>query len=171
MLMNASPTNVASHFDRNVLRPPQTATLFSTNGRAPYDRGSDGRTDDDTRGWSDWPAAEHIESAVEISPPDIVKRRAVTWDGMAAEIVQATRREKIESRFRAPFHLLAVYEQGVRRDGETFVEGLPRSALRDFKRKLTFVPAGHEYLSGRSRAFSAAWCISISIRPANADYF
>ncbi len=42
-------------------------------------------------------------------------------------------------------HLLAVYEQGVRRDGDTFVEGLPRSSLRDLKRKLTFVPAGHEY--------------------------
>ncbi len=27
----------------------------------------------------------------------------------------------------------------------SFVEGLPRSTLRDFKRKLTFVPAGHEY--------------------------
>ena len=28
--------------------------------------------------------------AVEICPSDIVKRRIVTWDGMAAEIVQAT---------------------------------------------------------------------------------
>ena len=33
----------------------------------------------------------------------------------------------------------------MRCDGETFVEGLPRSVLRDFKRRLTFVPAGHEY--------------------------
>ena len=64
---------------------------------------------------------------------------------MAAEIVQATRHERIQYRFHAPRHLLVVYEQGVRRDGETFVEGLPRSTLRDFKRKLTFVPAGHEY--------------------------
>ena len=42
-------------------------------------------------------------------------------------------------------HLLAVYEQGVRSDGETVVEGLPGSKLRDLKHKLTFVPAGHEY--------------------------
>jgi len=69
----------------------------------------------------------------------------MSWDGMAAEVVQATQPEKIEYRFHAPRHLLVVYEQGVRRDGETFVEGLPRSTLRDFKRKLTFVPAGHEY--------------------------
>jgi AraC family transcriptional regulator len=64
---------------------------------------------------------------------------------MAAEIVQATSREKIELRFRGPLHLLALCEQGMRSDGDTFVEGLPRSALRDASRKLTFVPAGHSY--------------------------
>jgi AraC family transcriptional regulator len=83
--------------------------------------------------------------AVEIHPPDIVKRRSVTGTGIAAEIVQATRREKLEFRFRAPIHLLAVCDRGVRDDGDTFVEGLPRSRLRDVRRKLTFVPAGHEY--------------------------
>jgi AraC family transcriptional regulator len=64
---------------------------------------------------------------------------------VAAEIVQATRRDKFEFRFRAPVHLLALYDKAKRRDGETFVEGLPRSALRDLRRKFTFVPAGHEY--------------------------
>ena len=83
--------------------------------------------------------------AVEVFPPDIVRRRTVAWDGMAAEIVQAIRPEKIEFRFRAPLHLLAVHEQGVRSDGETFVDGLPRSKLRDVRRKLTFVPAGNMY--------------------------
>jgi AraC family transcriptional regulator len=86
-----------------------------------------------------------IDSAVQISPADSVRRRAMTWDGMAAEIVQVTRRERTEFRFQAPRHLLIVYEQGARLDGETTVEGLPRSSLRDVKRKLTFVPAGHEY--------------------------
>jgi len=42
-------------------------------------------------------------------------------------------------------HLLAVCEEGERREGETFVEGLPRSTLRDLRRKLTLVPAGHAY--------------------------
>jgi AraC-like DNA-binding protein len=83
--------------------------------------------------------------AVEIHPPHLVRRRTVAWDGMAAEIVQATRSEKIEFRFRAPLHLLAVHEQGIRREGVTFVDGLPRSTLRDVGRKLTFVPAGHVY--------------------------
>jgi AraC family transcriptional regulator len=86
-----------------------------------------------------------IQPTVETTPAEIVKRRAVAWRGITAEIVQATRREKVEYRYRAPFHLLAVYDQGVRLDGDTFVEGLPRSVLRDLRNKLTFVPAGHEY--------------------------
>jgi AraC family transcriptional regulator len=85
------------------------------------------------------------DHAVEVYPANIVKRHAVTWDGMAAEIVQATRRERLEFRFHGARHLLALCEQGVRSDGDTFVEGLPRSTLRDVTRKLTFVPAGRAY--------------------------
>jgi AraC family transcriptional regulator len=85
------------------------------------------------------------QHAVEVYPRDIAKRRTVTWRGMAADVVQATRRGKMELRFRAPLHLLAVCEQGTRSDGDTFVEGLPRSTQRDMARKLTFVPAGHDY--------------------------
>jgi AraC family transcriptional regulator len=90
-------------------------------------------------------AANMVHPIVEISPPDGVERLAASWSGMAAEIVQATRSERIESRFCAPLHLLAVYERGVRHEGETFVEGVPSSTLRDVTRKLVFVPAGHEY--------------------------
>jgi AraC family transcriptional regulator len=64
---------------------------------------------------------------------------------MSAEIVQTIRRERIDIRFRAPVHLLVIVEEGVRVAGESSVEGLPRSTLRDLKRKLTFVPAGHDY--------------------------
>jgi len=64
---------------------------------------------------------------------------------MAAESVQSASRNKIQYRFGAPMHLLVMYEKGERRDGATFVEGLPRSTLRNLERKLTFVPAGHEY--------------------------
>jgi AraC family transcriptional regulator len=82
---------------------------------------------------------------VEVHPADAVKRHSVTWDGMSAEIVQATRREKLEFRFRGPRHLLAVCDQGLRSDGDSFVEGLPPSTLRDVARKLIFVPAGRAY--------------------------
>ena len=86
-----------------------------------------------------------IHPAVEIWPPEAVTRRTVTARGMAAEFVESGSQRKIQYRFRAPMHLLMMHEKGDRRDGETFVEGLPRSTLRRFTRKLTFVPAGHEY--------------------------
>jgi AraC family transcriptional regulator len=53
--------------------------------------------------------------------------------------------ERIEFRFQAPVHLLVLFERGVRRKGETDVEGLPRSVLRDLSRKFVLVPAGYEY--------------------------
>ena len=64
---------------------------------------------------------------------------------MTAEIVQCTSPDRVEYRFRAPMHLLVTYEDGARRDGETFIEGLPRATLRGFAGKLAFVPAGHQY--------------------------
>ena len=168
MLTNLPSATVTSRFDRNALRPPRMAVLLSTGGRARFDdgsdeptdhrqrsrldRGFDSRTDDNVDGWSDWPAADTIETTVEISRPDIVKRRAVALQGMAAEIVQATRREKIECRLRAPFHLLVVYEQGARLDGETFVEGLPRSTLRDCDESSPSCRPDTNTTSGRSRA-------------------
>ena len=64
---------------------------------------------------------------------------------MGAEFVQATTHDRVDYSFRSSRHLLAAYEQGVRRDGESYVEGVPRSTLRDVAKKLTFAPAGHEY--------------------------
>jgi AraC family transcriptional regulator len=83
--------------------------------------------------------------AVDISPSHLVGRRALARQGVTAEVVQAKSLDRIEFRFRAPMHLLVLCERAVRREGDTFVEGLPRSTLRDLSRKLTFVPAGHEY--------------------------
>jgi AraC family transcriptional regulator len=83
--------------------------------------------------------------ALEIAPANVVSRRASAWDGIKAEIVQVFTHDKIEFRFHAPCHLLLVYEEGVRDEGETVVDDLPPSTLRTLRRKLTFVPAGHEY--------------------------
>jgi AraC family transcriptional regulator len=85
------------------------------------------------------------DRAVQISPAELVTRRALTWSGMTAETVQVAAHESIELRFRAPLHLLVAWEQATRRTGESFVEGLPRSRLRDLRQKLTFIPAGREY--------------------------
>jgi AraC family transcriptional regulator len=106
------------------------------------------RRDDDH--YRDGPASDHtavagITPAVAIAPREVASRRARSANGIVAEIIQMTRRERIDIRFRAPFHLLVVVEQGGRIAGETLVEGCPRSTLRDLRRKLTFVPAGHAY--------------------------
>src|SRR5262245_20715357 len=95
---------------------------------------------------SDGNATTHlIHPVVRISPPEVATRRTITGHGMAAESVESASRNKIQYRFHAPMHLLVMYERGERRNGEAFVEGLPRSTLRNLERRLTFVPAGHEY--------------------------
>ena len=119
--------------------------LLRSDGRPRVREGQDEHADHWLRPLVDHRAPGVADRTVEIFPADAVKRRAVSWDGMTVEIVQATQSERTEYRFNGPRHLLAVYEQGERREGETFVEGLPRSTRRDFKRKLVFVPAGHEY--------------------------
>jgi AraC family transcriptional regulator len=82
---------------------------------------------------------------VDFSPSEIVSRRSATWSGLHVETGQVMRHTQFEYDLRAPCHLLVAPELGERYDGETFVEGLPRSTLRDFTRKLIFVPAGHDF--------------------------
>jgi AraC family transcriptional regulator len=82
---------------------------------------------------------------VDVAPRRLVARRGMTWHGMGAEFVQATSHDRIEYSFQSPMHLLAVYQHGSRRDGESYVEGLPRSTLRDVTKKLIFAPADHQY--------------------------
>jgi AraC family transcriptional regulator len=84
-------------------------------------------------------------SIVEISPPDIARRRLTNWGAIQADTVKVTRRETFEYGFHARRHLLVVYERAERHDGETLIEGLPKSTLREFNCKLSFVPAGHRF--------------------------
>jgi AraC family transcriptional regulator len=139
-------TPVAVPFDAPTPRPVQPAALLALEPRAQPEETRCGRNGHlaavlergrDTTG--------AIHPAVNISPSNSVGRHAVTRDGMTVEIVQAKALDRIEFSFRAPQHLFVVCEQYVRREGDTFVEGLPRSTLRDLTRKLTFVPAGHGY--------------------------
>jgi len=84
-------------------------------------------------------------SVVDFSPPEIVRRHSATWSGVQVETVQVMRHTPFEYGFHARCHLLIAAELAERYDGETFVEGLPRSTLPDFTHKLTFVPAGHDF--------------------------
>jgi AraC family transcriptional regulator len=81
-------------------------------------------------------------SIVDISPPDIARRRLANWGAIQADNVKITRRETFEYGFQARRHLLIAYERAERDDGETVIEGLPKSTLREFNCKLSFVPAG-----------------------------
>ena len=90
------------------------------------------------------PDSSH-QSIVEISPPDIARRRLANWGAIQADAVRATRRETFEYGFKARRHLLIAYERGERRDGETLIEGLPKSTLREFNCRLSVVPAGHRF--------------------------
>src|ERR1700688_4273191 len=84
-------------------------------------------------------------SIVDYSPSEIVRRHSVAWSGLHVETIQVMRQMPFEYGFRSPCHLLIAAELAGRYDGEAFVEGLPRLTLRDFTRKLTFVPAGHHF--------------------------
>jgi AraC family transcriptional regulator len=100
------------------------------------------------------------DAAVAIFPSGVATRRTMAWPGMSVELVHAVRRERTEIRYCGPRHLLMAYEQGARLEGETVLDGLGRSSLRDLKRKLTFVPAGHDYRDWQEpRALARTICI------------
>src|ERR1700693_5310111 len=144
MLTDSLPMNAASSYETNSSRLPRAIVPLSIEKRGRL-RHAERADRNQARQPHHCAATDMVHPIVDISPPDSVKRRTVNWPGMTAEIVQATRSDRIESRFCAPVHLLAVYERGMRQEGGTIVEGLPKSTLRDFRRKLIFVPAGHEY--------------------------
>ena len=85
------------------------------------------------------------QSIVRITPPDIARRYLTTVGGIQADAVEVIRREPYEYGFNAPCHMLIMSERQERDDGETLLEGLPKSTLREFSRKLSFVPAGHRF--------------------------
>lgn len=146
MFTNSPPLN-STRFTSgwDATRAPQRDRKMPRERRFPIG----GRSEEHTDALRFHSFREHAATAwrptVDIAPSETARRRRVTWHGMTAELVKAMTHDRIECRFNAPVHLLVVYERGLRRAGETFVQGAPRSSLRDFAGKLTFVPAGHEY--------------------------
>lgn len=144
MLTSATQANAKTYAPSGRNTPLQAHGHLPTRHRSAFARsGAIDNSERIGRAHDQGPSA--ATTIVDISPRDAVNRRSTNLDGMSAEIVDATSHSRTEYRFRAPVHLLAVYEHASRHDGETFVEGLPRSRLRNMTRKFTFVPAGHEY--------------------------
>ena len=82
---------------------------------------------------------------VEFTPPDIARRDIATWNGIKAESVALVRREPFAYRLNASCHLLIMAEHVERDDGETVVEGLPTSTLRNISGRMSFIPSGHRF--------------------------
>ena len=82
---------------------------------------------------------------VHYTPPHIIQRRVAAWRGLWAETIELTQSEPYEYDFQAPFHLLIAAERSERYEGETCLEGLPKSYQRELSRRMTFVPAGRRF--------------------------
>jgi len=91
------------------------------------------------------PGRSTTKSLVKISPADAATRKAVTWDGMTAEIVETTGLDRTDFAYSGREHVLVVCERGTRRAGDTSVAGLPRSGMGALAGKICFVPAGRDY--------------------------
>jgi AraC family transcriptional regulator len=143
--MFSSPTSLdlaSRSYDPSTANPGLNGSRVRTFAQFPIDVNQGERRWADVRGR----ALGKPQSLVNIAPSESVERRTVAWsENMYADFVQSTDHGRVEFRFRAPVHLLVAYERGTRREGQSFIEGLPGSSLRDLTRKLTFVPAGHQF--------------------------
>jgi len=92
-----------------------------------------------------------IAPSVEVIPSNAARRSTFSTNGVFAELIRTGGAQQVEYRYRGRFHLL-VCGGGIRNDGESWVEGLPRSTMRDLRRRLTFVPAGSGYYEQRHQS-------------------
>ncbi len=81
---------------------------------------------------------------VQFTPSDIAQRDVTHFTGIDAETIELVRREPYEYALESSCHLLIMTEHAEREDGETHLEGLPTSTLRNASGTLSFVPRGHK---------------------------
>jgi AraC family transcriptional regulator len=79
---------------------------------------------------------------VALSPSRSLERKVADWRGLRAVAIKLTSRQPMEFNLTEQSHLLVALEHARRYDGETMVEGLPKSTRRDLTHKLTFIPSG-----------------------------
>jgi AraC family transcriptional regulator len=72
----------------------------------------------------------------------LLERKVADWRGLRAVAIKLTSRQPMEFNLTEQSHLLVALEHARRYDGETMVEGLPKSTRRDLTHKLTFIPSG-----------------------------
>jgi len=101
---------------------------------------------------------------VAVSPPAIVQRHGVQWDLVQVEQMELIRHASFDYEFKGPRHLLIASERAERYDGETLIDGLPRSNRREWNRRMTFIPAGHRFY-GWQKPRSLLRCTFIHVDP------
>jgi AraC family transcriptional regulator len=101
---------------------------------------------------------------VAISPPAIVQRQGIRWDLVQVEQMELIRHASFDYEFKGPRHLLIASERAERYDGETLIDGLPRSNRREWNRRMTFIPAGHRFY-GWQKPRSLLRCTFIHVDP------
>jgi AraC family transcriptional regulator len=98
--------------------------------------------------------------ALRFSSAGAARRRSLSRGPLTGKLIQLVRPGLFEAQFRASVHLLIAIDRGERHDGETFVEGLPRSRLRAIRQKLIFVPAGRRFHDWQdSRILPRLFCL------------
>ena len=101
------------------------------------------------------PSDAALHPTVSITPSEPVKRLGIGWRWWFSESVHLPVGNRIEFRFQGSRHLLALYNEGARKSGETSIDGLCSSKLRGSEHRLTFVPAGRAYREWHETASSA----------------
>jgi AraC family transcriptional regulator len=101
---------------------------------------------------------------VAISPPAIVQRQGIQWDLVQVEQMELIQHASFDYEFKGPRHLLIASERAERYDGETLIDGLPRSNRREWNRRMTFIPAGHRFY-GWQKPRSLLRCTFIHVDP------
>jgi AraC family transcriptional regulator len=82
---------------------------------------------------------------VEFTPSQIARHESAQWNGITIDHVKIVQRKPHEYGATSACHLLIMAERAERDDGETVVDGLPKSTLRNFTGRLSFIPSGHRF--------------------------
>jgi AraC family transcriptional regulator len=99
-----------------------------------------------------------------VAPPAIARRQSADWGFVQAEHLEIIRHEAFDYEFKGSRHMLIASERAERYDGETLVDGLPRSNQRAWSRKMTFIPAGCRFY-GWQKPRALTRCTSLFIDP------
>ena len=87
---------------------------------------------------------------VAFAPSSIVQHQTANWSAIRADNIEGVRHEAFDVVLKATsHHLLIAHERAEWYDGETFVDGLLKSGVRVWNRKMAFVPAGARFYGWR----------------------